>query len=267
MSVSVSVSVAAIDRESVTALFSSIAAELDAHYEARDRVIKASRDITATSKKIIFALQRVKYAEVGRHKDQGKKCIELPLKIASDIAGLECKIKEAFHAVKDDLQGAGAWRYQRQISGAIQEYIEALLFRGYLIDGLILSHEEVQKLIGHEFLVTDMDYILGLLDTTGELMRFAITNLYDAGTSRVVQVSPISRQICQLLQTLRIHFSGLQITGTSSQSASGEFMKKVNTLYNSVDKVEKAVYSFVVRGSELPEGWTPGLALDDNGVI
>ncbi|KAK9239770.1 Translin [Lipomyces kononenkoae] len=263
----VSVSIAAIDRDAVAALFSSFAGALDAHYETRDRVIKASRDITAASKKIIFALQRVKYAEVESHgEDTDKQGIELPPKIASDISGLERKIEEAFRAVKDDLQGPGAWRYHRQMSGAIQECIEALLFRGYLMDGWILSHAQVQKLIGHEFLVTDSDYILGLLDTTGELMRFAITNLYDAATSRVLQVSPVSRRICQLLRSLRIKLSGLQVSGTS-QSTSAEFMKKMNTLYSSVDKVEKAVYSLVVRGSELPEGWTPGAVLDDTGMI
>ncbi|KAK9347140.1 Translin [Lipomyces starkeyi] len=260
---SVSVSVATIDRETVTALFSSFGAALDAHHDARDRVIKASRDITAASKKIIFALQRVKYADAEIQWDDANKAgIKLESKIVGDICGLEEKIKNAFGAVKDDLQGAGAWRYQRQISGAIQEYIEALLFREYLTERWILSHEEVQKLIGHEFLVTYSDYILGLLDTTGELMRFAITNLYDVTASGVVQVSAIAKQICQLLRTLRIGFSGLRVNNSSST----EFVKKLNTLYNSVDKVEKAVYSLIVRGSELPEGWIP-VDDDDNARI
>ncbi|KAK9357375.1 Translin [Lipomyces starkeyi] len=263
---SVSVSVATIDRETVTALFSSFGAALDAHHDARDRVIKASRDITAASKKIIFALQRVKYADAEIQRDDANKArIKLESKIVGDICGLEEKIKDAFGAVKDDLQGAGAWRYQRQISGAIQEYIEALLFREYLTERWILSHEEVQKLIGHEFLVTYSDYILGLLDTTGELMRFSITNLYDVTASGVVQVSAIAKQICQLLRTLRIGFSGLRVN-SSSHSSSTEFVKKLNTLYNSVDKVEKAVYSLIVRGSELPEGWIPGDE-DDNARI
>ncbi|KAJ8101046.1 Translin [Lipomyces tetrasporus] len=259
---SVSGSSAISDRESVTTRFSSFAAALDAHHDARDRVIKASRDITAASKKIIFALQRLKYADAEVQRgDSDKTRIKLPPKIDSDIAGLGRKIKDAFGSVRDDLQGAGAWRYQRQISGAIQEYIEALLFREYLMERRILSHEEVQTLIGDEFLVTYTDYILGLFDTTGELMRFAITNLSDVTSSHAVQVSPIANQICQLLRTLRIGFSGVRVN-SSSHLSSTEFVKKMNTLHSSVDKVERAVYSLVVRGSELPEGWMPG---DDDG--
>ncbi|KAK9324635.1 Translin [Lipomyces orientalis] len=262
---SVSDSIAITGRESVTTLFSSFGLALDAHHDARDRVIKASRDITAASKKIIFALQRMKYADTEVQRgDLNTKQIKLPPKIESDIAGLGRKIKDAFGSVKDDLQGAGAWRYQRQISGAMQEYIEALLFREYLMERRILSHEEVQTLIGDEFLVTYTDYILGLFDTTGELMRFAITNLSDLTSSRGVQVSPIANQICQLLRTLRTGFSGMRVN-SSSHLSSTEFARKLNTLHSSVDKVERAVYSLVVRGSELPEGWAPGD--DDNDQI
>lgn len=39
-------------------VFEGFKAELDEHHDRRERVIKASRDITAFSKKVIFALQR-----------------------------------------------------------------------------------------------------------------------------------------------------------------------------------------------------------------
>ncbi|KAK5014861.1 hypothetical protein LTR60_003150, partial [Cryomyces antarcticus] len=38
-------------------MFETFRAELDEHHDRRERVIKASRDITAASKKIIFSLQ------------------------------------------------------------------------------------------------------------------------------------------------------------------------------------------------------------------
>ena len=41
-----------------TNVFEGFKAELDEHHDRRERVIKASRDITASSKKVIFALQR-----------------------------------------------------------------------------------------------------------------------------------------------------------------------------------------------------------------
>ena len=39
-------------------MFEQFRAELDEHHDRRERIIKASRDITAASKKIIFTLQR-----------------------------------------------------------------------------------------------------------------------------------------------------------------------------------------------------------------
>ena len=39
-------------------MFEGFRAELDEHHDRRERIIKASRDITAASKKIIFTLQR-----------------------------------------------------------------------------------------------------------------------------------------------------------------------------------------------------------------
>ncbi|TKA80068.1 hypothetical protein B0A49_10656, partial [Cryomyces minteri] len=41
-------------------MFETFRAELDEHHDRRERVIKASRDITAASKKIIFSLQRAR---------------------------------------------------------------------------------------------------------------------------------------------------------------------------------------------------------------
>ena len=39
-------------------IFEGFKAELDEHHDRRERIIKAGRDVTAGSKKIIFALQR-----------------------------------------------------------------------------------------------------------------------------------------------------------------------------------------------------------------
>jgi hypothetical protein len=47
-----------IERNALTPMFENLRDELDAHHDRRDRIGKASRDITALSKKIIFSLQR-----------------------------------------------------------------------------------------------------------------------------------------------------------------------------------------------------------------
>ena len=59
-------------------MFETFRAELDAHHERRERCIKASRDITAASKKIIFTLQRIR--ELGRPpvaQNLGRQCTVL----------------------------------------------------------------------------------------------------------------------------------------------------------------------------------------------
>ena len=112
-------------------MFEHFRAELDSHHERRERCIKASRDITAASKKIIFTLQRVRaLAE------------PLPAKINSGNEPYYTTIATQFRAVCGDLQGLNAHRYARNISGGCQEYIEAATFEHYLTTGTLLSYEE-----------------------------------------------------------------------------------------------------------------------------
>lgn len=82
-----------------------------------------------------------------------------------------------FKSVLPDLQGLNTWRYQAQISGGIQEYIEAISFQHYLERKSLISHEEAQAYFPNGLVLTQDDYLLGVYDMVGELMRFAITNM------------------------------------------------------------------------------------------
>ncbi|KAI5283372.1 hypothetical protein KEM52_003406, partial [Ascosphaera acerosa] len=151
----------------VTAAFNTFRAELDEHHARRERVIKKSRDITDLSKKAIFALHRARAV-----------CAPLPDAIAREVAGRFTLIGQLFRELAPDLADGNGWRYQWQISPGVQEFIEALSFKHYLETGRIISCEEVCAFLasaGSNAIVTEADYMLGLFDLTGELMRFAIT--------------------------------------------------------------------------------------------
>lgn len=76
--------------------FHAYSAELDEHYDRRERIIKTSRDITALSKKLIFHLHRV----TQRKPEAVLKEAEPKLK---DLANL-------FSTLQADLEGERYWR-------------------------------------------------------------------------------------------------------------------------------------------------------------
>lgn len=85
--------------------------------------------------------------------------------------------------MRADLAGAQFARYQAAVSPGLQEYIEALAFAHYLESGRLLSLQGVQASLccedegeGERLFDLPLDeYLLGVSDVTGELMRFAIT--------------------------------------------------------------------------------------------
>ncbi|ERF76573.1 hypothetical protein EPUS_05846 [Endocarpon pusillum Z07020] len=228
-------------------MFENFRAELDEHHDRREKIIKASRDITASSKKIIFALQRIR--------NLGEK-IPTPIIKSKEYSQHTSTIHERFVSVAPDLKGINAYRYQRQISPGIQEFMEAVLFRHYLETQSILSPSEAAKLISENILLPEDDYVLGLFDMTGELMKYAITQMATNGEL------PASRtggggNILTGLQDLRTNLEALDVSG--SYGVGRNIEQKMSTTRTSVEKVENAVYSMTVRGKERPKGWNPGM--------
>src|ERR1700712_1626376 len=86
-----------------------------------------------------------------------------------------------FDAIAPDLTGLNAWRYQRQISGGIQEFMEAVSFEYYLRNQRLLTLSEASKTLPDTIELTEDDYVLGIFDLVGELMRFAITTMATTG--------------------------------------------------------------------------------------
>jgi len=172
-------------------------------------------------------------------------------------------MQKQFVAIAPDLQGINAWRYQRQISGGIQEYMEAISFEHYLRHQSLITIEESAKTLQGGIELTGDDYVLGLFDLVGELMRFAITTMATTGS---LPGSDGERDILVDLRNLRTCFQALDTTSCGGTGLGKDVEKKMEVMKTCVEKVESAVYGLIIRGRERPKGWVPDLA-DDRGAV
>jgi predicted translin family RNA/ssDNA-binding protein len=173
-----------------------------------------NRDITNLSKKLIFQLHRIAQDE---NSDEGRnKAIQRSSNKFAEVQKLHAKVKE-------EVEGERSWRYARNMyityllsslslytntlpvyrSGGLQELIEALSLRHYLLQGKMISRSQVQLFLTSEagdkvgtiglfswillrgFIkyldLSSSDYLLGISDLTGELMRLAISTITRSG--------------------------------------------------------------------------------------
>lgn len=187
-----------------------------------------------------------------RVKDIGKPLSDK--KVLSDINRLKQQTQDTFKAIAPDLQDINAYRYQRQISGGIQEWMEAVLFEHYLQTQSLLPQSQASATIPGGILLTYEDHALGLFDMTGELMKIAITHM---ATNGHLPGRGTNSSVLTDMQTIRTQLELIDVGG--NYWLSKEFENKMKVTRASVEKVEASVYSMTVRGSERPPGWKPDL--------
>ncbi|KAJ2898353.1 hypothetical protein MKZ38_003981 [Zalerion maritima] len=328
-----------LPRTPYTSMFEEFRDEIDQHHDRREKIVKASRDVTGLSKKIIFSLLR--------HRALSSP---LPPSIESEFASRISEIKSLILPILPEIQGVNRYRYQ--IRG-LEEYVEAVSLYHYLryqtlitprqaveVLGLGSSSEqgeneyerEMQAKIEHmktdekgevgsemegvkgteetklELELTDEEYLGGIFDLFGEMMRFA-TNVAGlcgtlapqkkatatvppqpggekgkketgecvnqdeddgAGNKMDIDGEPEAPKKDGNMEEERTILIDIQELGSCIEtlpiSKGGKTMKfKVETMRNSVKKVEKLGYGLVVRGTERPAGWMPDLT-DDRGT-
>lgn len=183
-------------------------------------------------------------------------------------------------AVSPDLQDINTHRYARQISGGVQEYIEAASFQHYLETASLLSYDEAAaglRAISSKPLPSDgeietrspgielshEDYLLGIYDMTGELMRFAITTMATNQALPTITSNDSQRNVLTDMRALRSALESLEY-GTGPFAKDAE--KKADVMRSSVEKVERALYGLTVRGAERPKGWMPDLSAGAGAV-
>lgn len=216
-------------------------------------------------------------------------------------------IAKQYSAIASDLQFLNAHRYAHNITGGNQEFIEALSFQHYLETQSLISYDEAKAKIaelskkkegeGEEgeqqssvVPLTPEDYILGICDMTGELMRFSVTSMatngkLPAGRAKATPVakspaddkmdidsappapeSPQSRTVLDDLRSIRLQLEMFEAPYGPKWVSELE-TKKMPVLRECVDKVEKALYGLTVRGSERPKGWMPDMSGDRRAEV
>ena len=200
----------------------------------------------------------------------------IPANVSKENTPRQATIDELFTSIAPDLKDINAWRYQRQVSSGVQEYMEAVSFQHYFETQRLITFAEAQSKIPGGVALTEDDYLLGLFDLVGELMRFAITSMATNGelpgassSSSSQTTGHGSRDILSDLRSIRTHFEALNTSssnGVGSGAALGrEVEKKMGVMKTCVEKVENAVYGMIVRGRERPKGWVPDLQDEEKG--
>ncbi|XP_072247384.1 translin-associated protein X [Leuresthes tenuis] len=233
----------------VVAAFRVFQQELDTKHDKHERLVKLSRDITIESKRTIFLLHRVTNVP-----DVEGVLNEAEIK----LDGVRQKIGQ----VAEELRGEDIFQFHRAFTPGIQEYVEAVSFLHYIRHRSLISLEEINARLVYTtaekadpkgsdeapplgaqvltFQVTPSDYLLGVADLTGELMRMCISSVGNGDIDTPFQLSQFLRQI----------HDGFSYIGNTGPY---EVSKKLHTLRQSLGKVEDACYTLQVRGSEIPK--------------
>ncbi|TRY92568.1 hypothetical protein DNTS_029570 [Danionella cerebrum] len=224
----------------IIAAFRVFQQELDSRYDKYERLVKISRDITIESKRTIFLLHRV----------TSVPDVEGILKEAEvKLDGVRQKIG----LIAEELRGEDLYQFHRAITPGIQEYVEAVSFHHFIKHRSLISLEEINARLvfirdskGSDespsvltFQIPASDFLLGIADLTGELMRMCISSVGNGDMDTPFQLSGFLREI----------HDGFALIGNTGPY---EVSKKLHTLRQSLGKVEDACYTLRVRGSEIP---------------
>lgn len=225
----------------LTAVFDEFRQHLDDFNDRRERLVKVrkaiqirywlphnlqiSRDVTSLSKKIIFLLHRVPATNApGASVDPNTQ--QARAKLPEIRALFALIVKDISEGREDDNNAtlhANFHRHHQQITPGLQEYIEAISFLHYLEKGCMIPWEAVQADVA-PLPVTPSDYVLGLSDLTGELMRLAITGLSSpGGRQRVMGICRFVRECRADFQRLVPYIYGLG----KKQSVTNQSLQKI----------------------------------------
>ncbi|KAK1278223.1 hypothetical protein QJS04_geneDACA003588 [Acorus gramineus] len=189
--------------------------------EKRERVVKASRDVTMNSKKVIFQVHRISK----HNKDEVLEKAEKDLASVTDLY-MSRLVKE--------LQGTDFWKLRRAYSPGVQEYVEAATLCKFCKSGTLLSLTELNASLlqlsdpsVEPLQINVLDYLLGLGDLTGELMRLAIGRISDGDLEYAKRICQFVRDIYRELSLLVPHMDD-----------DTEMKKKMETMLQSVLKIE-----------------------------
>ncbi|CRK90055.1 CLUMA_CG003776, isoform A [Clunio marinus] len=216
--------------------FQIYSVELDDKHDRHERLVKASRDVTIESKRIIFLLHNI---------DARKNNKTAVLEEAKQRIEKLCT--QNFLVIARELQGYDIYQYIRAISAGIQEFIEAFTFCEYLQDKELSDWNQIEKRFKYKtednneykFDLIPCEFMLGLADLTGEIMRHCINSLGSGDTDNCFKT-------CKFLQNIYSKY----LTLDSVPNRGRDFSQKMSTMRASTLKCEHVCYNLMVRGTE-----------------
>ena len=175
-------------------------------------------------------------------------------------------IKELFKNIALELDGQDSYLYLRAYRAGLQEFVEAITFYWFLQNSTLYNWTEIEKSMTYsvpdvslmecdydpsteadptvqktiQTLIPPVEYVLGIGDLTGELMRKCINSLAMGDIDSCFHA-------CNFVRNMYIGFLGC--AGISGR----EVGRKVFTLKQSLMKMENVCYMVKVRGSEIPK--------------
>ncbi|KAJ5071788.1 translin-associated protein x [Anaeramoeba ignava] len=208
--------------ENIEGIFENYRTEFDEINNKRNRIDIARKDVTIFSKRLIFFLHR-DMPNQNKFKEAQKKLEQIHQKIQI-IADEISTDEECF------------WRYSFTISWGIEEYIEAVLFYYYLKDNKLKI--KIRKKFKNN-LIFPKDYLGGLADLTGELMRYSTDAVAHGDTQTPIKVLEAIQQIYSLFISL-------------PRSAKVD-MNKLSVMETSMKKIENICFKIQLAQEEFPK--------------
>lgn len=139
--------------------------EMEEFDKVREDLIAQSREVVKLSKKIIYAIHRKDMKEADASVIEIKQKVKSILKLTDE----------------SELEYSGS----RKI--ALQEYVEAICYYGYVKNGKIPTHTELG--------LDPESYLLGICDLSGELVRNAIHEVIDDKTDNALKVKDLVNEL------------------------------------------------------------------------
>ena len=257
-------------------MFQEYRKELDEKYDRHERIVKLSRDCTIHSKRVIFILHRVtgnaseKDKIIAEAEEKLRSDILPRLKsIAQELKGLDPLMHRLAYApgVEEFIEAVTYLEYLKfgtLISpeeilrkyltfkvdpGPSTEVQKCVKYPKSNIPGTTEEEkkdpekrEEVEESLQPEtiqFPLGALDFVLGVADLTGELMRLGINSIGSGEHDRPFELLPFMRAL----------YCGFH----SIQPNSRMLPKKMDVMRASLAKVENVCYTLKVRGSEIPK--------------
>lgn len=178
--------------------FEEMRKELDSDDNLREKQIEISREVIKQSKLIIYAVQRDNLNEAEK-------------KISA--------IKTLLGKLPDN-------SYETEmVTSAKQEYVEAVVFYHYVKDGKLVTRKELH--------VSSYEYLLGLCDLTGELMRKAINYVINDNFKE-------AEKIRTFVDALYHEFMEFNLRN-------GELRKKSDQIKWNLEKLDNVMYDIKIK--------------------